>query len=150
MPNVLASSTNMHLASGTSAMSVSSPAGLAGRRVLVVEDEALVSMLLEDMLEDFGCEVLGPVMRVSEALSFIAENGPRIDVAILDLNLAGERSFRVAEALNAQGAPFVLSTGYDDAGIDEAWRGRPILRKPFMSAQLEASLREALGLPPTD
>jgi CheY-like chemotaxis protein len=120
---------------------------LAGRRVLVVEDETLVSMLLQDMLEDLGCEVLGPLTRVDEALEFLAEGDP-IDVAILDVNLAGERSFSVAQALHARGAPFALSTGYDEGSIDEAWRDRPILRKPFLAGHLETALRQALGLPP--
>ena len=124
-------------------MTPSSTAELSGRRVLVVEDEALVAMLLEDMLSDLGCEVLGPVMRVAEALDHIAANA-RIDVAVLDVNLAGERSVRIAEALRARAVPFVICTGYD-GGIDEAWRDRPLLRKPFLSRDIEAALREALG-----
>ena len=131
--------------SGTRGMNAFSNTDLSGRRVLVVEDEALVSMLLEDMLDDLGCEVLGPVMRVGDALALVAAPDARIDIVILDVNLAGERSFSVAEALRARGTPFVLSTGYDDAGIDEGWRDRPILRKPFMAAQLEDVLRQALG-----
>ena len=67
-----------------------------------------------------------------------------IDVAILDVNLAGERSFPVAEALEKRGCLFVLATGYDDAGIDEHWRARPLLRKPFLPHQLEQVLLEAL------
>ncbi len=129
-------------------MTVQSTADLSGRRVLVVEDEALVSMLLEDMLEDLGCQVLGPLMRVSDALAVVAEPDTQFDVAILDVNLAGERCFTVAEALRARGTPFVLSTGYDDGGIDEGWRDRPILRKPFLSSQLEDVLRRALGAAP--
>jgi CheY-like chemotaxis protein len=127
-------------------MTFSPAADLARRRVLVVEDEALVSMLLEDMLEDLGCQVLGPLTRVDEALAFIAENGQQIDVAILDVNLAGERSLKVATVLRASGTPFVLSTGYDDVSTEEDWRGGQVLRKPFMASQLEAVLREALGL----
>jgi DNA-binding LytR/AlgR family response regulator len=84
------------------------------------------------------------LMRVSDALAFVADPNARVDVAILDVNLAGERSFSVAEALRAQGTPFVLSTGYDESGIDEAWRNGPILRKPFLASQLESTLREAL------
>jgi len=129
-------------------MTVHPAADLSGRRVLVVEDEALVSMLLEDMLEDLGCQVLGPVMRVSDALAALAEPDARFDVAILDVNLGGERCFTVAEALRARGTPFILSTGYDDGGIDEGWRDRPILRKPFLSSQLEDVLRQALGVAP--
>jgi CheY-like chemotaxis protein len=112
--------------------------------VLVVEDEALVSMLLEDMLDDLGCQVLGPLTRVNETLAFLAENSTRIDIAILDLNLAGERSLGVARALRAAGTPFILSTGYDDVGVDDEWRGRPVLRKPFLASQLETLLKEAL------
>jgi CheY-like chemotaxis protein len=137
-------STAQRPVSGTQGMTIPSTTDLSGCRVLVVEDEALVSMLLEDMLEDFGCEVLGPLMRVSDALAFVADPNARVDVAILDVNLAGERSFSVAEALRARGTPFVLSTGYDESGIDEAWRNGPILRKPFLASQLESTLREAL------
>ena len=118
---------------------------LDGRRVLVVEDEALVSMLLEDMLDDLGCRVLGPMMRVREALAFVAKSVAEVDVAILDVNVAGEVSFPIAEALDAHGVPFVLATGYDDAGIDERWRSRPVLRKPFLASQLEAVLKQALS-----
>jgi len=105
-------------------------------------------MLLEDMLGDLGCQVLGPLMRVSDALAAVAEPDARFDVAILDVNLAGERCFTVAEALRARGTPFILSTGYDDGGIDEGWRDRPILRKPFLVSQLEDVLRQTLGAAP--
>ena len=125
-------------------MAASDSPDLSGRRVLVVEDEALVSMLLEDMLMDLGCLVLGPVMRIRDALDFIAESGAEIDIAILDVNIAGEVSSSVAEALQAIGKPFVLSTGYDDGGIDERWRDRPILRKPYLASQLGVVLGEAL------
>ena len=118
---------------------------LAGCRVLVVEDEALVSMLLEDMLDDLGCRVLGPMTRVRESLAFVTDPATDIDVAILDVNVAGELSFPIAAALDAQGVPFVLATGYDDAGIDERWRDRPILRKPFLASELEAMLKRALA-----
>lgn len=126
-------------------MSDSSKASLAGLKVLVVEDEALVSMLLEDMLSDLGCQIVGPIMRLAEALSVAQDRGQAIDVAILDVNLGGERSFPVAEVLEQRGCLFVLSTGYDDAGIEERWRARPMLRKPFLPHQLEEALQEALA-----
>jgi CheY-like chemotaxis protein len=126
-------------------MSDSSKASLAGLKVLVVEDEALVSMLLEDMLSDLGCEIVGPIMRLGEALRVAEDRGQAIDIAILDVNLAGERSFPVAEVLEQRGCLFVLATGYDDAGIDERWRTRPMLRKPFLPHQLEDALQEALA-----
>jgi CheY-like chemotaxis protein len=125
-------------------MSESSKASLAGLKVLVVEDEALVSMLLEDMLSDLGCEIVGPIMRLAEALAAAEDPAQAMDIAILDVNLAGERSFPVAEALERRGCLFVLATGYDDAGIDERWRGRPMLRKPFLPHQLEQVLQDAL------
>jgi CheY-like chemotaxis protein len=124
-------------------MSSAPEADLTGTRVLVVEDEALVAMLLEDMLGDLGCEVLGPAMLVREAMDLI-EAGAAIDVAILDVNLAGEHSFTIAEALHSRAVPFVISTGFE-GGIEEGWRDRPLLRKPFMSNDLEAAVRTALG-----
>jgi CheY-like chemotaxis protein len=144
MPNIFESIVP-RTAFGAHRMSEPLMADLTGRRVLVVEDEALVAMLLEDMLGDLGCEVLGPVMRIRDALAMVAQADARIDVAILDVNVAGERSFSVAEALRAKGTPFVMSTGYDEGGIDEPWRGGPILRKPFLSGDLERVLRDALG-----
>ena len=126
-------------------MSESAKASLAGLKVLVVEDEALVSMLLEDMLSDLGCEIVGPIMRLAEALAAAEDPAQAMDIAILDVNLAGERSFPVAEALERRGCLFVLATGYDDAGIDERWRDRPMLRKPFLPHQLEQALQEALA-----
>jgi DNA-binding response OmpR family regulator len=128
---------------GNSGMKRTVELDLRGRRVLVVEDEALVAMLLEDMLGDLGCEVLGPAMRVREAMDILNAATP-MDVAILDVNLAGERSFKIAEALQSHAVPFVISTGFE-GGIEEGWRDRPILRKPFMSNDLEAALRAALG-----
>jgi CheY-like chemotaxis protein len=105
-------------------------ATLQGLRVLVVEDEALVSMLLEDMLADHGCEVAATASRIAQALELI-EGGIAFDAAILDVNLGGEPIFPVAEALAAKGAPFVFATGYGAGGLPEAWRSRPTLQKPF-------------------
>jgi CheY-like chemotaxis protein len=118
---------------------------LAGRRIMVVEDEALVSMLIEDLLSDMGCEPLGPLTRVSDAIEFVRDTSHQIDAALLDVNLAGERSNAVAEALAARDIAFVLCTGYDDAGIDDRWQDRPLLRKPFVGHQLEKALKEALA-----
>jgi CheY-like chemotaxis protein len=111
---------------------MSDPAGkLQGLRVLVVEDEALVSMLLEDMLADHGCEVAGAASRIGQALEMIADEAIVFDAAILDVNLGGEPIFPVAEALAAQGTPFVFATGYGAGGLPDSWRSRPTLQKPF-------------------
>src|SRR5215213_151250 len=79
---------------------------LKGLRILVVEDEAAISLLLEDMLLDFGCEVIGPAARLSAALEAVSRES--LDIAILDVNVAGEPIYPVAEALDARKIPFVF------------------------------------------
>ena len=115
-----------------------SDATLAGMRILVVEDEMLVSMLLEDMLADFGCSVVGPAPSIAEAMPLATHAA--IDAAVLDLNLGGQPIFPVADALKARGVPFVFASGYGNAGVSEAHRGAPMLQKPFRQADLEKAL----------
>jgi CheY-like chemotaxis protein len=115
---------------------------LDGLKVLVVEDEALVSMLLEAMLEDLGCAVVGPAGRVAEGLGLVQDGCDGIDVALLDVNVAGEQVFPVAEALKAAGKPFAFSTGYGDAGVGEAWRGSPSLQKPYTFDDVKSVLEQ--------
>jgi len=100
---------------------------LAGKRILVIEDEFLVAAMLCDFLEDAGAVTLGPVGRVAEGLVAIARGG--FDLAILDWNLCGESSVPLAEALSAAGRPFVIATGY--GAVDAAFSERPILAKPY-------------------
>jgi CheY-like chemotaxis protein len=107
-------------------------------RVLIVEDEMLVAMNLEDMLLDLGHEVAGIASRAGPALALARE--AEIDAAILDVNLAGENSREVAETLDARGIPFLFATGYGLGGIEERWRGRIVLQKPFRAADLGAAL----------
>ena len=111
---------------------------LQGLRVLVVEDEAAISLLLEDMLLDFGCEVIGPAARLAAALDTV--NREQVDLAILDVNVAGEPIYPVAEALVQRSVPFVFSTGYGSAGIKDAYRDRPVLQKPFAQHDLKQKL----------
>ena len=118
---------------------------LSGARVLVLEDEVLVSMMIEDMLEELGCVVVGPFARVADALARISTGEGGIDLAILDVNVAGTRSYPAAEALARTETPFVFSTGYDEGGMPAEWRGRPQLRKPFMLGELERVLTAALA-----
>lgn len=117
---------------------------LTGRRILVVEDESLVAMLIETILEDLGCIPVGPAATVPEALSLV-EGDTAIEAALLDVNVAGQQVFPVAEALAARGVPIVFSTGYGEAGLEERWRGRPTLQKPFTEAAVEQAIRQALG-----
>lgn len=115
-----------------------SSTALNGMRILVVEDEMLVSMLLEDMLADFGCSVVGPAPTVADAMPLAT--GAQIDAAVLDLNLAGDPIYPVADALKARGVPFVFASGYGESGVTEAHRGAPMLQKPYRQADLERAL----------
>ncbi|GAB0118163.1 response regulator [Acidisoma sp. 7E03] len=117
---------------------------LAGRRVLILEDEALLAMLLEDVLIELGCTVVGPFAKCEDALAFLAERPNGCDIGILDVNVAGQRSDGVAEAFDRLSLPFVFSTGYDGSALDARWRNKPSLRKPFRAADLERLLHQAL------
>jgi CheY-like chemotaxis protein len=114
-------------------------AELAGLRVLVVEDEAAVAMLIEDMLEELGCAVAATAAELDEALAAVRAGG--FDVALLDINLAGRSALAVAEALDAQGRPFAFASGYGAAGRGP-WSDAPVLPKPFRKHDLAAVLQE--------
>jgi CheY-like chemotaxis protein len=107
----------------------------ASARVLVVEDEMMVAMLVEDMLGDLGFTVAATASQVESAVHQ-AEHGD-FDFAILDLNLNGMKSYAVAEALRARKKPFLFATGYGDAVLPEDFRHVPTLQKPFVSEQLK-------------
>lgn len=117
---------------------------LKGRRVLVVEDETMIAMLVEDMLRDLGCAVVGPAHGLDAALA-LAEGGEAIDAALLDVNLSGQPVFPVADALRARGVPMIFATGYGESGLREIDAGAPVLQKPFRAADLARALGEALG-----
>jgi CheY-like chemotaxis protein len=114
------------------------------RRVLIVEDDVMIRMLIEDMLLDLGFAVAGQAAKVKEALA--AVNSTDIDVAILDVNLSGETTGPVAEALAARGTPFVFATGYGEHGLPAQFRNRPLLKKPFQIDSLKRMLDAALAL----
>jgi CheY-like chemotaxis protein len=117
---------------------------LKGLRVLVVEDESMVSMLMEDMLHDLGCTVVGMVARFDDALRQ-ATDGPAFDVALLDVNLNGKQTFPIAEKLAARGVRFIFATGYGEGILPQSLQGGPILQKPFELAALETALRRAVA-----
>jgi CheY-like chemotaxis protein len=116
---------------------------LQGLKVLVVEDEAIVAMLLEQMLEELGCEVVAVAGQVGPA-SDLARTAD-MDVAILDMNLGGQSVDPVAEALAAREAPFIFASGYGEDGLTARWRGRPVLSKPFRLEQLRQTLENAVS-----
>lgn len=120
---------------------------LAGRRVLLVEDESLVAMLAEDMLLDLGCEVV-VAMRLDKALAQ-ARTGS-FDLAVLDVNLGDARSYPVADLLFERRTPFLFATGYGRQGLEEAYKAVPVLQKPYQAAPLKHLLtRLLMGEPPT-
>jgi CheY-like chemotaxis protein len=112
--------------------------GLKGRRILVVEDEALIAMLVEDALLDAGADVLGPAATVEEAIALFESGNP--EAAVLDINLAGQASTPVADMLADHGVPFVVATGYGAAGLSERHRGVPVLAKPYDPQELVETL----------
>ena len=111
---------------------------LSGRRVLVVEDEMLVVMMIEDMLADLGCKSVTSAATVDKALALI--DAQVFDAAMLDMNLNGNDSQLVAEALSARGVPFVYSTGNTGHGMRDGYCDRPVLKKPFKYEELVAVL----------
>jgi DNA-binding response OmpR family regulator len=110
-----------------------------GRRILVIEDEVLIGMLLEDMLTDLGYEIVGTASRVEEAKALAA--AADCDLAILDVNLNGQEVYPVAEILAARGIAFLFATGYGERGLPAAFQGRPTLQKPFQIEMLQEQLR---------
>lgn len=115
----------------------------APARILLVEDESLIRMLLEDMLADLGHEVVATAASVEAAKQLATAGG--FDAAILDVNLEGQEIFPVAEILAQRGLPFVFASGYGHSALPEPFRDRPTLQKPFQGAQLEAVLKGLLG-----
>jgi CheY-like chemotaxis protein len=111
---------------------------LSGRRVLVVEHEMLVLMMIEDMLSDLGCKSVISAATINKALTLI--NAQAFDIALLDMNLNGNDSRPVAEALSARGVPFVYSTGNTGHSSRDGYSDRPVLKKPFRYDELAAIL----------
>jgi DNA-binding response OmpR family regulator len=117
---------------------------LTGRRILLVEAEAIVSMVLEDMLTELGCEVVGPASDLEQALEMLEADS--FDAVVLDLNLNGLPSYPVADALAQRGVPFLFSTGYDN--LKNGYRNLPTLQKPYGQEQLGAKLNALLSRAP--
>jgi len=104
-------------------------------RVLLVEDEALVGIMIQECLTEFGFEIIGPVCTASEAMA--AAEGGHFDAAILDINLGDSSVYRVAEILSARGVPFIFVTGYDTGSVDSRFNEVPVLQKPIERQMLQ-------------
>jgi DNA-binding response OmpR family regulator len=117
-------------------------AKLSGRRVLLVEDELLIAMLLEGALQDQGCTIVGPFSRLADAIG--AAQTESLDCALMDINLAGERIFPVAEILRLRSVPFLLLSGYGDSALPDDRQHWPVLSKPFEIRQVMTLLERML------
>ncbi len=117
---------------------------LAGKRILVVEDEYLLAMTLEDILAEFGAQIVGPATRIEEAIE-LAETA-QINAALLDVNLNGKRSDAVAEILARRQIPFVFATGYGSSSPGhQHLTGAEVLQKPYQPQQMLSALVKAMG-----
>ena len=112
-------------------------------RVLIVEDEMTIALLLEEMVEDLGHEVAGLAMRLPQAME-LAQSRP-IDLAILDVNLDGHMSYPVAEVLEGRGVPYVFATGYGATGIDTRYRDGVIVKKPYAMDDIRGAIAHAVS-----
>ena len=117
---------------------------LTGRRVLVVEDEAVIAMVIADALEELGCVVVGPIPKLSSALELARDEA--IDAAVLDVTIRGGEVYPVAEALDDRRIPFVLASGYGNWALPPKFRDRPRLTKPFSQFELEEKIRLLLAV----
>ena len=107
-------------------------------RVFIVEDESMLVMLLEDLLPTLGYTVAGSAGSVEQALAEI--ESAEIDVAVVDVNLAGTPSFPVADALRERGVPFLFTTGYGQQGLPDRFADAAVLAKPFRRQDIESAL----------
>jgi len=116
---------------------------LAGRRILVVEDEMLILMMIEGILEDLGCRSVTSAATVKKAVALIESES--FDAAMLDMNLGGEDSSRVAEVLSERGVPFIYSTGNDRRDMAGASLDRAVLYKPYRETDLIAAITHLMS-----
>lgn len=119
---------------------------LTGRRILLVEDEMLVLMNIEMALEDLGCTSISAAANVAAALALIAQHS--FDAAILDVNLDGVKSYPVADKLTERGIPFAFATGNGDHGDRSDFDDCPVLRKPYLTADLVAVFEQLIATKP--
>lgn len=112
-------------------------------KVLIVEDEPIIAMMLEEFLLDAGCEVVATAQTLATGLALA--NTTELDVAILDMSLGSESSFAVADVLASRGIPFMFASGFGRSSLPEQYRGQIVLNKPFHYPDLVKSLKLALG-----
>ena len=109
-----------------------------GRRILVIEDSPVVGPYTVDVLEELGCEVVGPAPNMAAARDMISNE--TFDAALMDIHIRGERVFTLCEVLEGKGVPFVLTSGYADWTMPEKWQDRPRLQKPYTIGDVSEAL----------
>jgi CheY-like chemotaxis protein len=114
-----------------------------GKSILVVEDEAMIGMMIEDFLDTLGYRLHGLATSLAEGCAMAGQGG--FDGAILDCNLRGEKSWPIAEVLHGRGIPFVFATGGNADDVPTAFAHRPSLAKPFTIGAVERALEQILG-----
>jgi CheY-like chemotaxis protein len=114
------------------------PAGLEGRRILIVEDSPVVAPFTAEALDELGCAVVGPAPNMAVARQLVEDE--QLDAAIVDVHIRGERAFPLCELLDSKGVPFVLTSGYADWQMPDKWEDRPRLQKPYTVEQVEEAL----------
>lgn len=117
--------------------------GGSKRRILIVEDEALVAMLIEDIVLDLGYEIAAIAGRLDDGLA--KAEALDLSCAVLDLNLNGARTYPIAETLRTRGVPFLFVTGYGAAGLEPGWEQAVVVQKPFQPYELAQGLSRALA-----
>ncbi|MBR0648724.1 response regulator [Roseomonas terrae] len=115
---------------------------LAGRRILVVEDETIIAISIENDLQALGCEVVGPVAKLELALRLAQHEA--LDAAVLDVTIRGGNVYPVAEQLLVRGVPFALASGYSDWALPDNLQALPRLTKPFTKRELEDQVRSLI------
>src|SRR5690349_11747425 len=113
------------------------------RSVFILEDEPLIAAMMEELVEELGCTVVGPACNMERARELIADGG--IDFAILDINIEGEASYEIAEELQRQRTPFLFTTGYHEGEVDQRF-SCPVIAKPFDPSYLQGVVAGQLGL----
>jgi CheY-like chemotaxis protein len=119
--------------------------GLTGRRILLVEDSPVVGPFTAELLEELGCEVVGPAPNMAAARELIEDGG--YDAALMDVHIRGERVFPLCDVLEAKRVPFVLTSGYADWQMPDKWADRPRLQKPYTIDQVREALRDVIKSP---
>jgi CheY-like chemotaxis protein len=117
-------------------------ADLTGKRILLIEDSPVVGPFTAELLEELGCEVVGPAPNMAAARELVDRGG--FDAALMDIHIRGERVFPLCDVLGAKGLPFVLTSGYADWQMADKWADRPRLQKPYKLDQVRQALSEAL------